>query len=122
MQEYKVVIGINDYGLVLGPYIAVNHVNAQGRLAFALDEREVIKFAEKCVARLIEANTNSVAYAPLLRVDIMRMQNGEWVVNEFESLESLTDIRDNTGQQESLTATYLVEFWKRDIARVLSTD
>ncbi len=110
---------MNDYGLYLKPYVAVNHVVGPGKLAFARDDEEVIQFAQKCAVRLIGANPDSVAYAPLLRVDIMRIQSGEWVVNEFESLEALTDKRDITGVQESLTATYLLSFWKTDIARVL---
>jgi hypothetical protein len=92
------------------------------RLVFAEDDTEVIEFARKCIARLIAANPNSVAYSPLLRVDIMRMQNGEWVVNEFESLEALTDKIDFTGTQESLMASYLINFWKIDIARVIASD
>jgi hypothetical protein len=50
----------------------------------------------------------------------MRLQNGEWVVNEFESLEALTDKRNITGSQESKTATYLGSFWKLDIARMVA--
>ena len=52
----------------------------------------------------------------------MRMQNGEWVVIEFESFEALTDKKDFTGTQESLMATYLISFWKIDIARVIASD
>jgi hypothetical protein len=113
---------MNDYGLDLLPFTAVNHVAGTGKLAFARDEAQVIEFAQECVARLLSANPNAVAYAPLLRVDIMRMQNGTWVVNEFESLEALTDKRDYNGKQESLTAAYLINFWKCDIGRVIASD
>jgi hypothetical protein len=98
-------------------------VAAPKRLAFSQDDEELIAFARRCVGRLINANpNNSVACAPLLRVDIMRLQSGEWVVNEFESLEALTDKADYTGEQENLTASYLLCFWKIDIARVLASD
>jgi hypothetical protein len=111
---------VNAYGLVLDPFIAVNHVVGAGKLAFAKNDAQIIEFAQECVARLLLANPNAIANAPLLRVDIMRMQNGVWVVNEFESIEALTDKKDITGQQESKTATYLIGFWKHDIARVIA--
>ncbi len=120
LQEYKVVIASNDYGLELEPYIAVNHISAAGKLSFEKDEKKIIEFAQACVNKLLSANHNAIADAPILRVDIMRLQNGEWVVNEFESLEALTDKRDITGSQESRTATYLGNFWKLDIARMVA--
>ena len=104
----------------LKPYVAVNHVTAAGRLSFEKDCKKIIAFAQACVKKLLSANPNAIADAPILRVDIMRLQNGEWVVNEFESLEALTDKKDITGSQESQTATYLGNFWKLDIARMVA--
>jgi len=121
-KEYKVVFAMNDYGIELLPFTAVNHVAGTGKLAFAKDEAQVIAFAKECVVRLLSANPNAVAYAPILRVDIMRMQNGTWVVNEFESLEALTAKKDHTGDQENKTSTYLVNFWKCDIARIIASN
>ena len=73
-------------------------------------KNKIIEFAQACVIQLLSANRDAIADAPILRVDIMRLQNGEWVVNEFESLEAVTDKRDITGSQESKTATYLGNF------------
>jgi hypothetical protein len=98
----------------------VNHVAASGKLAFARDDDQILEFAKQCAARFLSANPNAVANAPLLRIDIMRMQNGVWVVNEIESLEALTDKKDFTGEQENKTSTYLVEFWIHDIGRVIA--
>ena len=84
-------------------------------------KNKIIEFAQACVIQLLSANRDAIADAPILRVDIMRLQNGEWVVNEFESLEAVTDKRrDITGSQESKTATYLGNFWKLDIARMVA--
>ena len=84
-------------------------------------KNKIIEFAQACVIQLLLANDrDAIADAPILRVDIMRLQNGEWVVNEFESLEALTDKKDSTGSQESQTATYLGNFWKLDIARMVA--
>ena len=66
-------------------------MKANFRLVFEEDESKLISFARKSVERLLAADPDAVAYSPLLRVDIMRMQDGRWVVNEFESLEALTD-------------------------------
>ena len=83
-------------------------------------KNKIIEFAQACVIQLLSANRDAIADAPILRVDIMRLQNGEWVVNEFESLEALTDKKDITGSQESQTATYLGNFWKLDFARMVA--
>jgi hypothetical protein len=111
---------MNAYGLILEPFIAVNHVAGAGKLAFASNEEEIKNFARECVERLLSANPDAIANAPLLRVDIMRLQSGVWVVNEFESMEALTDKKDFTGKQESNTGTYLDKFWQHDIARIIA--
>ena len=111
---------MNDYGLEdIEPYVCANHVKANFRLVFEDDESKLISFAKRCVERLLAADLDAVAYAPFLRVDIMRMQDGRWVVNEFESLEALTDKKDGTGIQDSKTATYCLNFWKCELQRML---
>ena len=112
---------MNDYGLDdIDPYVCINHVKANFRLVFEEDESKLISFARRSVERMLAADPDAVAYSPLLRVDIMRMQDGRWVVNEFESLEALTDKKDGSGIQENLTATYLSNFWKCELQRMLN--
>jgi len=113
---------LNDYGLeIIKPYVCINHVEANYRLVFEEDERKLIAFAKRCVERLLAADPDAVAYAPILRVDIMRMQDGRWVVNEFESLEALTDHKkDGTGTQDNQTQTYFQTFWNYELQRMLN--
>ena len=121
MQEYKVVVPMNDYGMNFAPFICDNHVKGKRRLVFAEGEEEkVVAFAVSAIAELQASNPGAVAYAPLLRVDIMRMQDGRWVVNEFESLEAMSSKKDGTGNHDSNLSTYLETFWVHELTRIIN--
>ena len=54
----------------------------------------------------------------IVRVDIMCLNSGWWVVNEFESYEAITY---NKGDRECDTQSFLNSFWESKIKIALHT-
>ena len=71
--------------------------------------KELFGFAETAVQRLCQMCAGAIGNF-LVRVDIMKMSSGKWVVNEFESFEAVY-----VSSSPSTCATvqkYLDDFWK----------
>ena len=62
---------------------------------------------------------------PVFRIDIMRLQNGKLVVNEFESLEAM--IQSGTigsakrASEDSRSETFMHAFWESELSRILES-
>ena len=86
-KEYKVCILENPYTMeVREPFLCVNPRPASTATSFVSQYyyTPLYQFAKRAKA-MYESSVSDLVY-PVLRVDIMRMQNGRYVVNEFESL------------------------------------
>ncbi len=116
----------NPYtGEQLDPFLCIHpHESCEGR---AFDDKyhhtEVFAFA-KLAKRMYEEYVSPLTY-PVFRIDIMRLQNGNMVVNEFESLEAM--IHSGTigsvkrGFEDSRSETFIEEFWEMALSRMLDS-
>lgn len=104
------------------PHFSICRNHAKPTRAFNR-ENDLIGFAVHAKRRLKEALPASLCM-PILRVDIMIMQSGQLVVNEFESLEAMTDVAPqqtqlNTGRADPNTDAkvniFLEQFWAATI-------
>ena len=122
-KEYKICILSNPHtGEEREPFLCKNPHEKGKAFVNKYDLKPLYEFAKRA-KRMYEKKVSHFVY-PVFRVDVMRMQNGKYVVNEFESLEALVlsgaigslkrDIEDNK------TQNFLLEFWKEEIIRILN--
>ena len=109
---------------VKDPFLCVNPRPASGSTSFVsqYDHTPLYEFAKRAKA-LYAASVSSLLY-PVLRVDIMRMQNGRFVVNEFESLlgyiESAARGHESKSAEDSSTTQFLIVFWVDELCSILN--
>ena len=123
-KEYKVCILSNPYtGEERKPFLCVHPRETSDGYAFIdkYDRTKLFEFAKHAKA-MYEKNIGPLTY-PLFRVDIMRLQNGKIVVNEFESLEaqvySATFGQAKRAIEDAHTETFLADFWELELDRIL---
>jgi hypothetical protein len=73
-----------------------------------------MRFAEEAV-RLFELNKRECISSFILRVDIMQLADGSFVVNEFESHEAGFASSD---KNEMKTQMFLYEFWLKELRKL----
>lgn len=106
LQEYKLVfVGMDANGKTadrIDPYLATNlkNHNSKDKIPFVdtTDDQafqRLVDFAKGAIADLRHALGPCACYGPIIRVDIMQMPSGDFVVNEIESLEALIDTQGN---------------------------
>ena len=124
-KEYKVCILSNPYtGIEREPFLCTHPHEPSDGYAFIekYDRTKLFQFAKHAKA-IYEAKIGPLTY-PLFRVDVMRLQNGKLVVNEFESLEaqvhSATLGQAKKAAQDALTEQFLQEFWELELERIVS--
>ena len=106
------------------PFLCTNpHESSEGHAFInTYDRSELFRFA-KHAKDVYERNIGPLTY-PLIRVDIMRLQNGKFVVNEFESLEaqvcSATLGQAKRAAQDALTEKFLQQFWELELDRIVN--
>ncbi len=85
------------------------------------DRRPLFEFAKRA-KRMYETNVSAHVH-PVFRVDIMRLQRGKFVVNEFESLEALI-LSGASGplqcaKEDNRTEQFLERFWELHLTLLL---
>jgi len=124
-KEYKVCILENPYTMeVREPFLCVNPRPASIATSFVsqYDYTPLYEFAKRAKA-MYESSVSDLVY-PVLRVDIMRMQNGRYVVNEFESLlgsiESAARGHEKKSAEDASTAQFLELFWVDELRCIIN--
>ena len=86
----------------------------QRGVAFSVDprhHRDVKEFAAKAVGALKLGCPHCLSDF-IIRVDIMQMQSGRFVVNEFESHEAFTvSTSQGFDTQQLVTESFLINYW-----------
>ena len=125
-KEYKVCILTDPHtGEQLEPFLCINPRESSDGRAFdnKYQHSGVFAFA-KLAKRMYEEYVSPLTY-PVFRIDIMRLQNGEMVVNEFESLEAM--IHSGTlgtakrAIEDSRSETFIQAFWQSELTRILES-
>ena len=70
-----------------------------------------------CKGYGVLAGEEEVLHSFLVRVDIMCLDSGKWVVNEFESLEAYYFSPDSRDTEATL---FLVSFWRKQLHACIS--
>jgi len=124
-KEYKVCILENPHTMeVKEPFLCVNPRPATIATSFVsqYDHTPLYQFAKRAKA-IYESSVSDLVY-PVLRMDIMRMQNGRYVVNEFESLlgsiESAARGNEKKSAEDSSTAQFLELFWVDELRCIIN--
>ena len=127
VRSWNISIGYNDVTKETFPlYFAKNHVVGKGK-GFNKDY-DCFEFAAKAVQALSQ-HRDFYCFAPLVRVDIMRMQCGRLVINELESLEALyahsmqrqPDNHYCSRETTRLFQAFLGRFWISKIDQLISS-
>ena len=121
-KEYKVCILSDPYtGEVTEPFLCVNPRRHGKAFISQYDHKPLFEFA-KLAKRMYEEQVSKLVY-PVFRVDIMTLQNGKLVVNEFESLEadiySATRGQTQQAYEDSRAMQIIQNFWYNEIIRIL---
>ena len=125
-KEYKVCILSDPYTEEqLEPFLCVHPHEASDGRAFdnKYHHNEVFAFA-KLAKRMYEEHVSHLTY-PVFRIDIMRLQNGKMVVNEFESLEAMISSATlgnaKRAFEDSRSETFMQAFWESELSRILDS-
>ena len=122
-KEYKICILSNPHtGEEREPFLCKNPHQKGKAFVNKYDLRQLYEFAKRA-KRIYEKKVSHFVY-PIFRVDIMRLQNGKFVVNEFESLEALI-LSGSLGSlkrqvEDNYTDQFLLEYWKKEIISILN--
>ena len=111
-MEYKIVCRDGKACYVSSPAQKAGH-----RSAFSLAPHVgILAFAEHAI-QVLKANIPATLSDFLIRVDVMQMNDGTLVVNEFESMEALYTSR--PAEAEHFTYQWLEAYWARQLERLL---
>jgi hypothetical protein len=114
--------------MIPSAFFAHNHIKPSLHKAFSLNY-DLIGFARAAKTRLQAAIPGSFVASPYTRVDIFRTQLGKLVVNEFESLEAMTEATkqaDANGPQlandiiDGSLNKFKVEYWTDKLVQLLN--
>ena len=121
-KEYKICILSDPYkDEQLQPFLCIHpKPSSEGRAFFSADVLEFAKLAK----RKYEEFVSPLTY-PVFRVDIMRLQNGKLVVNEFESLEAMIQSGSNghakRAYEDARSENFVQSFWESELTRILES-
>jgi uncharacterized protein YbgA (DUF1722 family) len=113
-REYKICFLTNPHtGEECDPFLCTNPHPKGKAFVNRFDHRLLYEFAKRA-KRLYEENVSTHVH-PVFRVDIMRLQRGKFVVNEFESLEALIQSGASGPlkrvKEDTRTQQFLERFW-----------
>ena len=103
------------------PFLCVNPKRTEGRSFFA--NTDVLEFAKRA-KRKYEELVSPLTY-PVFRIDVMRLQNGKLVANEFESLEAMIDSGSRgaarKAYEDAHSETFIQCFWESELTRIIES-
>ncbi len=122
-KEYKICFLTNPHtGEKYEPFLCTNPHPKGTAFVNRHDHRRLYEFAKRA-KQLYEENVSAHVH-PVFRVDIMRLQRGKFVVNEFESLEALIQSGAigplNRAKQDTRTQQFLERFWYSQLTILLN--
>ena len=110
-KEYKIVV-LNK----VARYVAYNHCR-QGKAYSFYPHEDILNFATHAV-ELLSLNCPFLIVDCLIRVDIFKNKHGNYVVNEFESLDAnCWSSRENN--DAFITARFCSIFWRTELLKYI---